>query len=123
MEPFAGALRSGEEVARQRTGGTARGDFVALGHYNSFAFAVDPIGRLAWESNDIDDDHVVAILSERVSDEYLADLRQRGVSYLLAGAGTSTCRSLWRRSANVSAYARSCWRGADGSTAGCCARD
>src|SRR4029453_10776746 len=30
-------------------------------------------------------DHVVAILSERVSDEYLAFLRARSVSYLLAG--------------------------------------
>ena len=29
---------------------------------------------------------MVAILSERVSDEYLAFLRERGVSYLLAGA-------------------------------------
>jgi 5-amino-6-(5-phosphoribosylamino)uracil reductase len=27
-------------------------------------------------------DHVVAILSERVSDAYLAFLRERGVSYL-----------------------------------------
>jgi riboflavin biosynthesis pyrimidine reductase len=34
-----------------------------------------------------DGDHVVAILSERVSDEYLAFLRARGVSYLLAGVG------------------------------------
>ncbi len=50
------------------------------------AFAVDPSGRLAWQSSDISGDHVVAILSERVSDEYLAFLRQRGVSYLLAGA-------------------------------------
>jgi riboflavin biosynthesis pyrimidine reductase len=29
---------------------------------------------------------VVAILTERVSDEYLAHLREHGVSYLLAGA-------------------------------------
>ena len=29
---------------------------------------------------------MVAVLSERVSDEYLAFLRERGVSYLLAGA-------------------------------------
>jgi 2,5-diamino-6-(ribosylamino)-4(3H)-pyrimidinone 5'-phosphate reductase len=43
-------------------------------------------GRLAWESNDIGGDHVVAVVSERVSDEYLALLRARGVSYLLAGA-------------------------------------
>jgi 2,5-diamino-6-(ribosylamino)-4(3H)-pyrimidinone 5'-phosphate reductase len=46
----------------------------------------EPGGRRAWESSDIDGDHVVAILSERVSDEYLAFLRERGVSYLLAGA-------------------------------------
>ena len=49
-------------------------------------FAIDASGRLAWEMNDIDGDHVVAMLSERVSDEYLAFLRERGVSYLLAGA-------------------------------------
>jgi riboflavin biosynthesis pyrimidine reductase len=47
---------------------------------------VDSSGRLAWETSDIDGDHVVAILSERVSDEYLAFLRERGVSYLLTGA-------------------------------------
>ena len=47
---------------------------------------MDTHGRLAWDTSDIDGDHVVAILAERVSDEYLAFLRQRGVSYLLAGA-------------------------------------
>jgi hypothetical protein len=85
MEPFAGGMRSEEEVAREH-GGAAREDFRAPGAFESFAFAVDPSGRLAWESNDIDGDHVVAILTERVSDEYLAFLRGRGVSYLLAGA-------------------------------------
>jgi hypothetical protein len=40
----------------------------------------------AKRSNDIDGDHVVAIFSERVSEEYLAFLRERGVSYLLARA-------------------------------------
>jgi 2,5-diamino-6-(ribosylamino)-4(3H)-pyrimidinone 5'-phosphate reductase len=48
-------------------------------------FALDPSGRLAWASNNIDGDHVVAILSEHVSDDYLSFLRERGVSYLLAG--------------------------------------
>jgi 2,5-diamino-6-(ribosylamino)-4(3H)-pyrimidinone 5'-phosphate reductase len=86
MEPFAGALRPGEEVAREHAGGAPREDFRAPGEHESFAFAIDASGRLAWESNDIDGDHVVAILSERVSDEYLAFLRERGVSYLLAGA-------------------------------------
>jgi riboflavin biosynthesis pyrimidine reductase len=86
MEPFAGGLRSEAEVARERAGGGPREDFTAPGEHDSFAFAVDPSGRLAWESNDIDGDHVVAVVSERVSDDYLAFLRDRGVSYLLAGA-------------------------------------
>ena len=85
MEPFAGGLRPEAEVARERRGGAPRDDFRAPGDFDSFAFAVDPSGRLAWETNDIDGDHVVAILSERVSDDYLAFLRARGVSYLLAG--------------------------------------
>jgi riboflavin biosynthesis pyrimidine reductase len=85
MEPFAGSVRSEEEVARQYAGRSPRQDFVASGDHDSYAFAIDPSGRLAWGSNDIDGDHVVAILSERVSDEYLALLRERGVSYLLAG--------------------------------------
>jgi riboflavin biosynthesis pyrimidine reductase len=84
MEPFAGGLRPETEVAHEHTG-TVREDFRAPGDFDSFAFAVDPSGRLAWETNDIDGDHVVAILSERVSDAYLAFLRARNVSYLLAG--------------------------------------
>ena len=86
MEPFAKQLRSDAEVAREYSGSAPREDFSAPGDFESFAFAVDPSGRLAWESNDISGDHVVAILSERVSDEYLAFLRERRVSYLLAGA-------------------------------------
>jgi riboflavin biosynthesis pyrimidine reductase len=86
MEPFAKAVRSEAEVAREHAGGAPREDFRAPGEHDSFAFAIDASGRLAWESNDVDGDHVVAVLSERVSDEYLAYLRARGVSYLLAGA-------------------------------------
>jgi 2,5-diamino-6-(ribosylamino)-4(3H)-pyrimidinone 5'-phosphate reductase len=86
MEPFAGGIRSEARVAREHTGGTPREDFMAPGNRNSFAFAIDASGRLAWKTNDIDGDHVVAVLSERVSDEYLAFLRERDVSYLLAGA-------------------------------------
>ena len=85
MEPFAGGMRSEEEVAREHAGGAPREDFVAPGEFDSFAFALDGSGRLAWETNDIEGDHVVTILTERVSDEYLGLLRERSVSYLLAG--------------------------------------
>ena len=85
MEPFAKRLRRDAEVNREHLG-DAREDFVAAGEHASYAIAIDASGRLAWESNDIDGDHVVAVLSERVSNEYLAFLRARGVSYVLAGA-------------------------------------
>jgi 2,5-diamino-6-(ribosylamino)-4(3H)-pyrimidinone 5'-phosphate reductase len=84
-EHFAQSVRSDTEIAVQHRG-APREDFRAPGEHDSFAFAVDASGRLAWDSNDIEGDHVVAILSERVSDEYLAFLRERDVSYLLAGA-------------------------------------
>jgi 2,5-diamino-6-(ribosylamino)-4(3H)-pyrimidinone 5'-phosphate reductase len=86
MEPFAKRVRSEAELATEYQGSAPRPDFRAEGGFESFAFAIDPRGRLAWQSNDISGDHVVAILSERVSDEYLAFLRKKGVSYLLAGA-------------------------------------
>jgi 2,5-diamino-6-(ribosylamino)-4(3H)-pyrimidinone 5'-phosphate reductase len=82
---FAQRTRSADAVAREHRGGP-REDFVATGEHDSFAFAVDTRGQLEWDTSDIDGDHVVAILSERVSDEYLGALRERGVSYLLAGA-------------------------------------
>lgn len=85
MEPFAKGVRSDAEIAREYVG-PPREDFLAPGEHRSLAFAIDPSGRLAWQSNDIDGDHVVAILCERVSDEYVAFLRERGVSYLFAGA-------------------------------------
>ena len=84
MEPFAGAVRSEAEVKREYVG-LPREDHIAAGGHDSFAVAIDPSGRLAWRKNDIEGDHVVAVLSERVSDDYLAFLRERGVSYILAG--------------------------------------
>jgi riboflavin biosynthesis pyrimidine reductase len=85
MEPFAQRSRSDAEVAEEYDGNASRADFRAEGDFESFAFAIDPRGRLAWESNDVGGDHVVAILSERVSNEYLGFLMKKNVSYLLAG--------------------------------------
>ena len=81
---FAQGVRSEDDVANEHTGGP-RADFVAPGEDESYAFALDAHGRLVWESGVIDGDHVVAILSERVHDAYLAQLRAAGVSYLIAG--------------------------------------
>ncbi len=84
---FAAGTRSDAEVARTYDG-PPRADFVApgaAGEHASFAIAVDARGKLVWESGEVAGDHVVAVLTERVSDDYLAGLRARGVSYLLAG--------------------------------------
>jgi 2,5-diamino-6-(ribosylamino)-4(3H)-pyrimidinone 5'-phosphate reductase len=85
MELFAGQARPAAEVARERTATEPRPDFIAPGDFESYAIAVDPKGKLAWQSADIDGDHVVTIVSERVSDEYLASLRNSAVSYLICG--------------------------------------
>jgi len=82
---FASGVRVANEVAREYSG-VPRDDFVAPGEHESFAFVVDSHGKLRWESNEIDGDHIVAIFNEHVSDEYLATLRKIGVSYILAGS-------------------------------------
>src|SRR3954454_5967679 len=63
---FAAGSRSEADVAKQYSG-AAREDFVAAGDHDSYAIALDPRGRLIWESGDIEGDHVVAVLTERVS--------------------------------------------------------
>ena len=62
-----------------------RTDFVAPHGADSFAIALDPSGKLTWRSGAIDEEHVITVLSEQVSDDYLAFLRDKGVSYLFGG--------------------------------------
>src|SRR5436309_6900696 len=51
----------------------------------SYAVAVDTVGKLRWSSADIDGDHLISVLSERVSEEYLTMLRGSGISYIVSG--------------------------------------
>jgi riboflavin biosynthesis pyrimidine reductase len=51
----------------------------------SYAIAVDTLGKLRWSSADIDGDHLISVVSERVPLEYLAMLRQTGISYIVSG--------------------------------------
>jgi len=62
-----------------------RSTHVADRHGRDLAVAVDPHGRLHYGRDDAGGDHIVAILGEQVTDEYLAELREDGVSYLFAG--------------------------------------
>jgi riboflavin biosynthesis pyrimidine reductase len=63
----------------------AREPFIGDKDATSFAVAVDAKGKLGWQSNETSGDHVIEILTEQVSDEYLYYLQQKGVSYIFAG--------------------------------------
>ena len=80
MEPYAGRAR----VPRTRKR-MARTDFIAPHGAQSFAIAIDPSGKLRWTKSDIDGEHVITVLTEQVSDSYLAFLQEQGVSYLFGG--------------------------------------
>ena len=51
----------------------------------SYAISVDTLGKLRWASGDLDGDHLICVVSECAPDDYLAMLRDRGVSYVVAG--------------------------------------
>jgi riboflavin biosynthesis pyrimidine reductase len=82
MEPYAGNAAVPRRSGRSRI---PRSDFVARTDASSYAIAIDPGGKLRWESGSIDEEHAVTVLTERVSDRYLEFLRSRGVSYLFGG--------------------------------------
>src|SRR5579859_1393262 len=82
MEPYAGKARV---PARKGGARIAREDFIADNGAKSYAIAIDPSGKLTWRDNDIDGEHVITILTESVSDDYLAFLQAKGVSYLFGG--------------------------------------
>lgn len=82
MEPYAGKARVPKRKNREPI---AREDFVAGHGATSYAIAIDPSGKLTWNASDIDGEHVITILTESVSDDYLAFLQAKGVSYLFGG--------------------------------------
>jgi riboflavin biosynthesis pyrimidine reductase len=82
MEPYAGKTRVPRRKSQEPI---ERTDFVVKTDAESYAIAIDPSGKLTWRSNAIDDEHVITILTESVSDDYLAFLQEQGVSYLFGG--------------------------------------
>lgn len=56
----------------------------------SYAISVDTLGKLRWEGGDLDGDHLICIVSERASEDYLAMLREKGISYVVSGETSVT---------------------------------
>lgn len=50
-----------------------------------FCIVVDPKGKIAYRQDTIDGDNIITILGETVSEEYLSQLREKGISYVFAG--------------------------------------
>jgi riboflavin biosynthesis pyrimidine reductase len=63
----------------------ARKPHVANRDGRDLAVAIDPSGRAHYGKDNVGGDHVVAVLGEQVSDAYLVELREDGVSYIFAG--------------------------------------
>jgi 2,5-diamino-6-(ribosylamino)-4(3H)-pyrimidinone 5'-phosphate reductase len=84
-----------QEFASKKSGRLRRGvfsvpktDFVASHDAKTFAVAIDPSGKCRWQSNRVDTDHVIEVLTEAVSSEYLDHLRSNNVSYIFGGRRT-----------------------------------
>jgi riboflavin biosynthesis pyrimidine reductase len=82
MEEF-----SSKKPRRKRPGkfDVPKEDFVGKYNTKTFAIAIDPHGKLNWDSNMVDTEHVISVLTEQVSADYLDYLRSRNVSYLFGG--------------------------------------
>jgi 2,5-diamino-6-(ribosylamino)-4(3H)-pyrimidinone 5'-phosphate reductase len=63
-----------------------RVDYVAEPKAKSFGIGTDAKGVLRFKSGDVNGDHVVVLVTEKASNDYLAHLRTAGVSYLFCGS-------------------------------------
>jgi 2,5-diamino-6-(ribosylamino)-4(3H)-pyrimidinone 5'-phosphate reductase len=94
MEPYAGNARVPSSSRRTRI---PRVDFIARDEAPSYAVAIDPSGKLRWESGSIHEEHAVTILTEQVPDRCLAFLRAKGVSYLFGGKSRISVSTVLRK--------------------------
>ena len=119
MEPYAGKTR----VPKRTTAKDPRKDFIADHDADSYAIAIDPSGKLTWRSNDIDGEHVITILTEGVSDDYLAFLQSKGVSYLFGGKTKIDLKRVLAKLGRTSGSRGCCSKAAERSTARSWRRD
>ena len=57
-------------------------------HADSYAISVDTMGTLRWSDGDLDGDHLICVVSERALLDYLAMLRDKNISYVVAGSSS-----------------------------------
>lgn len=54
-------------------------------HSERMFIVADPAGEIEYTDNTVRGDNIITILGEKVSEKYLAHLRDKGISYLFAG--------------------------------------
>ncbi|MGC1239952.1 MAG: RibD family protein [Chryseosolibacter sp.] len=59
-------------------------DFVAM-RSRTYAVVIDPSGKCYWDTNMVTTEHVIEVLTEKVTGKYLEHLRSRNVSYIFGG--------------------------------------
>ncbi len=62
-----------------------RRDRIADKHATRLAIGADAKGVLRFKASEVQGDHIVLLIADRVSNDYLAHLRSAGVSYLFCG--------------------------------------
>jgi len=66
-------------------GAVVRQDYIANAHAKRLGIGADAKGVLRFRENEVQGDHIVLLLTDRVSDDYLAHLQAARVSYLFCG--------------------------------------
>ena len=74
-------------------------DYVAVLDAANYIVSIDPEGSLGWSSNTIEKKgrpaaHVIEVLTEQVSGDYLDYLRKFNISYIFAGKDRLDCKLL-----------------------------
>lgn len=60
-------------------------DFVGEHSAKTYAVVIDPSGKCFWDNNMVSTEHVIEVLTEKVSGGYLEHLRSKNVSYIFGG--------------------------------------
>lgn len=60
-------------------------DLVGEHKAKTYAVVIDPLGKCRWDTKMVSTEHVIEVLTEKVSSRYLAHLREKNVSYIFAG--------------------------------------
>jgi riboflavin biosynthesis pyrimidine reductase len=73
-----------------------RTDYVAMPNAEMYIVSVDPSGKLGWTQNYVDymsrpRAHIIEVLTNKVSDAYIAYLRKYEISYIFAGEDSLNC--------------------------------